>query len=88
MDAVCQHAHLTGPPSEECNTKNVRWKSNVGVEYGVVLDMAPPTPTMEGWTEGPWPEEMCIALKMDCSSLLSPFGSGFLTFSLCMYTLR
>ena len=61
----------------------------------VVLDTALPTLTVEGWPEGPWPEEMCTALEMDWSSLLISFWEQllvpcdcFLTVSFSTYTLR
>ena len=75
---MCQRAHHTGPLSEECNVKNVRWRNNVGVECGVMLDMALPTPILEGWLEGPWAEGMCIALGMDCNSFPISFWEGLL----------
>ena len=73
MYAMCQHAHQTGPLSGECNMKNVRWKSIADVECRVVLDVALLDPILESWSEGPWTERMCIALKMDCNSLLISF---------------
>ena len=46
-------------------------KSNIPVR--VMLGMALLTPITEGWPKGPWPEGMCIALEMDCNSLLVTF---------------
>ena len=66
-------------------------KSNIPVR--VMLGMALLTPITEGWPKGPWPEGMCIALEMDCNSLLISFCKwlpvlcdNFLTFSLCVHT--
>ena len=48
------------------------------MEGGAMPYVAPPSPTMEGWPEGPWPEGMCIALEMDCNSLLISFWEWLL----------
>ena len=42
------------------------------------VDMALPPATTGGWSDGPWPEGMCIVLGMDCNSLLVSFGEQLL----------
>ena len=41
-------------------------------------DMALPHPMTEGWSDGPWPEGMYIALGMDYNFLLISFWEQLL----------
>ena len=69
-DRLCPHPSLLDREEYE-GLPEIHWLPVEGC--GVVLDMALPTHVMESWLESPRPEGMCIALEMDCNSLLISF---------------